>query len=152
MLINNKTKKGFVIFVVLMLTLAMFASCGDEDVAKVEEVITDEEEVPVGDVQASLTIKFPKDSGETNVEKLTTALPTDGTVLDLIWAYANDNNVEMNIDDSDADNPYITQIGSVKSDKKSGWTFTVNGEQIMKSAGQVKLEDGDEVVWEFTTF
>jgi cytoskeletal protein RodZ len=47
---------------------------------------------------------------------------------------------------------YVTGIGGLNEKEygpMSGWIYTVNGVQVMKSAGSCKLKDGDNVVWTY---
>ena len=47
---------------------------------------------------------------------------------------------------------YVTGIGGLNEKEHgpmSGWIYTVNGVQVMKSAGSCKLSNGDSVVWTY---
>lgn len=149
MITTHKRKKSYILFLVFILAVTMLVGCGadDEKVATTEESITEEEVIPEGDLKVSLSIEFPKKAIDDNVDGVTMALPSDATVLDLVWAYANENNLEVQFEDDD--DPYVTQIGSVSEDKQSGWAFSVNGKTSTESAGKTTLSDGDKVVWKY---
>ncbi len=48
--------------------------------------------------------------------------------------------------------PYVDQIGRFPAAGSSGWDFKVNGADPPVGADQVKLKDGDTVLWYWATF
>ena len=48
--------------------------------------------------------------------------------------------------------PYVDQIGRYPASGSSGWIFKVNGIVPPVGADQVKLKDGDTVLWYWATF
>ncbi|WP_267879712.1 DUF4430 domain-containing protein [Caldalkalibacillus mannanilyticus] len=44
----------------------------------------------------------------------------------------------------------IDQLYEFDQGPTSGWMYSVNGEFISKSAGAVKVKDGDEIIWWYT--
>ena len=141
----TKTKKILIVLLALMLATVMFAGCGsdpDDNAAPEEEV--------AGDIKVTLDIDFPDSSGVTDIEDKIVGLPADSSALDLLYAYANENNIEI-VAEGEED-PYVVSINGVEATGDSGWVFEVNDEPIMVPAGQAMLKDGDEVSWEFTTW
>jgi len=45
----------------------------------------------------------------------------------------------------------INNIYEFDAGELSGWVFTVNGEEVNVGSSSVKLNDGDTVVWSYTT-
>lgn len=142
----TKTKKIFIVLLALMLATVMFAGCGSDDP---DETVVPEEEVS-GEIKVTLDIDFPDNSGVADIEDKVVGLPADSSVLDLLFAYANDNNIDIVTEGED--DPYVVSIGGVEATGDSGWVFEVNDEPIMVPAGQAMLKDGDKVSWEFTTW
>jgi hypothetical protein len=48
--------------------------------------------------------------------------------------------------------PYVDQIGYYPAAGETGWVFKVNGVSPPVGADQVKLRDGDRVLWYFAQF
>lgn len=75
------------------------------------------------------------------------------TVLEALEAAAADNNFEVDVEDSDY-GAYVTSIDGIangSAGSSSGWTYTVNGESIMESAGTYEISSGDTVEWTFVS-
>lgn len=54
----------------------------------------------------------------------------------------------------DGSKKYVKSINGLAEKQyggTSGWTFTVNGEMVMKGAGKCELVDGDVVIWSYVT-
>lgn len=47
---------------------------------------------------------------------------------------------------------YVDQVGRYGGSQQSGWVFKVNGVSPPVGADQVKLKDGDQVLWYYATF
>ena len=47
---------------------------------------------------------------------------------------------------------YVSQIGKYPASESTGWVFKVNGVSPPVGADQVKLKDGDRVLWYFAVF
>lgn len=151
MIFNDRKKRTLALLLILVLSLVAFAGCSkDSDDEKTEGNTETEVEKPQGDLQLTLSIKFPDKSKDKNIESKAMALPDGSSALDILWAYANEN--QLTVETEDDETPYVTKIGETAADDKSGWVFTVNGETIMESAGKTILKDGDEVLWEYTTW
>lgn len=43
---------------------------------------------------------------------------------------------------------YITSLAGVEGSDNTGWTYTLNDEQVMSAADQQAVEDGDAVAWQ----
>ena len=78
-------------------------------------------------------------------------VPGETTAFDLTERICKDQDVQIEID---GNNGYgtvyvkgINYLYEFSAGKYSGWMFTVNGESPNYGADQVKLEDGDEVIW-----
>lgn len=144
---SNKTRKILIVLLALALATVMFAGCGSDDSA--DNAPAPEEEVK-GDIKVTLDIDFPDSSGEADIEDKVVGLPADSSVMDLLFAYANENNLVIETDGED--DPYVVSINGVKASGESGWVFEVNDEPIMEAAGKTMLKDGDEVSWEYTSW
>ena len=48
--------------------------------------------------------------------------------------------------------PYVDQVGRYGGSASSGWVFKVNGSSPPVGADQVKLKDGDTVLWYYADF
>lgn len=145
---QSRGKKGLLALLILVLIMGAFAGCsGDQSDDNNEPVA--EEDLPQGDLSLTLSIDFPDGSGMEDVDDLPMALPTDGTVLDLIYAWANENNVEITLDGDDPETQYITAIGKAAQTATGGWIFEVNDEMVNTAAGSTVLNDKDEVEFEF---
>jgi hypothetical protein len=48
--------------------------------------------------------------------------------------------------------PYVDQIGRFAAGGSTGWVFKVNGASPPVGADQIKLKDGDRVLWYWATF
>jgi Domain of unknown function (DUF4430) len=48
--------------------------------------------------------------------------------------------------------PYVDQVGRYAAVGQTGWVFKVNGKSPPVGADQVKLQDGDSVVWYWAQF
>ena len=158
MIIREKKKTTLALLLVLMLTLISFAGCGNsdngnnnssEDPSKTSESAV-ENDRPAGDLAVTISIDFPDDSDMKDVKDADLAVPADATVLDLLFAYVNDNGLE--IDTEGEDDSYVSKIGTVQEDDTSGWVFTINGETVMESATKSTLNSGDHVEWKYTTW
>lgn len=155
MLINNKekrakSKKAFAVLLILVLIMGAFAGCGDDD-GKTEDA-TPPEEVPQGDLAITLSIDFPDNSGLDDIEDKPMALPEGGTVLDLIYSWANESSIELTFDKDDPETQYLQAIGDIKETKSEGWTYEVNDEMVMTAIGATPLKNGDEVEFEFVSW
>lgn len=47
---------------------------------------------------------------------------------------------------------YVTSINGVDSTDSSGWTYTVNGQEVTVGADEYQLNDGDVVEWTLIEF
>lgn len=145
----NKKSRLVAILLILTLVLASFAACGNDSNDNNSNEQTDPAEV-IGDIKVKISIDFPDKEGLTDVDDVLVGMTAESSVLDLLFAYANDNGLEVTT--SGEGTPYVSAIGGVTESGDKGWMFTVNDETVMKSAGEAMLSDGDEVEWEFTSF
>lgn len=144
--------RGLAIILILVLILGSFAACGSsDDESGDDNTSTTEEEQPQGDLQITLSIDFPDGSAMEDFSDKAMALPDEGTVLDLVYGWANENGIEITLEGDEPDQ-YISAIGADKEGSSAGWTFEVNGEMPMTSAGSTALENGDKVELKYASW
>ena len=73
------------------------------------------------------------------------------TALDMLFAYADANSIEVVMDDSSA-SAYVTSIGGVAQTDDAGWVYEVDDEMTMDPADQLILEEGMKITWEFMSW
>lgn len=81
------------------------------------------------------------------------ALPEGATVYDALNALAEQEDLSVNTAESSY-GAYVSAIGGLAErdhGDMSGWTFTVNDEQVNESASSCELQDGDTVTWTYVT-
>ena len=73
------------------------------------------------------------------------------TALDMLFAYADANSIEVVMDDSSA-SAYVTSISGVAQTDDAGWVYEVDDEMTMDPADQLILEEGMKITWEFMSW
>lgn len=81
------------------------------------------------------------------LEETIEGLADGATVLDVLETAPADVVVE-----DSSYGPYITSIDGLAADATHGWTYTVNGEQPVESAGSTVVADGDSIAWTYIEF
>ena len=74
------------------------------------------------------------------------------TVLEATELYCVSHDMTITIEKKGS---YVTEInGFTQGDytDTTGWVFTVNGEMPDVGAGEITVEEGDEIVWSFIDF
>lgn len=150
MIFNDRKKRTMALLLVLVLAMVAFAGCGDDDDSGKSDATKQAEEEVIGEIKVKLSIDFPDAEDQKDVEDKIIGLPAESSALDLLFAYANENNLAVETEGDD--DPYVVSIGGVSQGDTTGWVFTINDESIMESSGKAMLKDGDEVEWEFTNW
>lgn len=95
--------------------------------------------------QNDITIKVTSPEGPNAIDVAQElSVAKDATVLEALRATELDITV--------VDGPYgayVEAIGNIANEGTSGWTYTVNGEQIPISAGEAIVNAGDSVEWTY---
>ena len=153
---KNGKIRALVLALALILMMGMMASCGnntdntqDNQNNQSANDQPAEEEV-VGDVKVTLSIDFPDSSDQSDVENAPLGLPAEQSVLDALYAYSNNNNIDVQVQEGET--IYVESIGGVAAEGNSGWVYEVNDEEIMESAATLMVKDGDKIQWKYVTF
>ncbi len=137
-----KRKKPVRIAAVFLALLLVFglSACGGDPADDGSDVET---------MRVSLSITYPEDAKKENVDSYSMQVQEKATVLQILESYTNQEGIEMTVDTS-YDTPTVVSINDVQAEGPSKWIYSVNGdEEITKGASEYKLEDGDQVVWQF---
>ncbi len=152
---KNKKRTAFAVLMVLLLVMAAFAGCGSSDKKESKDTGSKKEaaveDKAVGDIIVKLSIDFPEKDAPADVKNKDVGLTSESSVLDALFAYANDNNLEIGIEGED-EKAFVNSIGGVAGNDKTGWVYTINKKTVMESAGKAMLEDGDTIEWKYTDF
>lgn len=77
------------------------------------------------------------------------------TVYEAMSAARDEGKIDFETTDH-AGAPFVTEIGGVSGegdgDEGRNWMYWVNGEPAAVGIGSLKMHDGDELTWRFTTF
>ena len=108
-------------------------------------------------INTSIVIDYP-DVDDEDLEKAekqdieAAMIVEEGTsALDQLYSYADDNNLEVVLDESSA-SVYVTSIDGVEQTDDAGWVYMVNDEMTMDAADQLILEEGMKITWEFMSW
>lgn len=148
MYINSKKRLTLTAVLILVMVMTMFSGCGSKDEPADDAADVPASEEVIGDIKVTLSIDFPDTKGQADVEDIKIGLTEESSVLDVLFAYANENDIEV-LTEGEED-PYVTSIGGVIEDGSWGWTYTINDEIVMESAGKAMIKNGDEVQWEYS--
>lgn len=74
-------------------------------------------------------------------------VPAESTVLDALKS----SDLDLVIEDSSY-GPFVQSIDGLANEGSSGWTYTVNGQQVQSSADTQPLLEGDLVEWTYVTY
>lgn len=83
----------------------------------------------------------------------TVMIYTDDTVFTVLTRYCKEHKIALSGVGATRYGVYVEGIGGLyelDGGEASGWMFSVNGEFPGKSAGDVTVSDGDEILWVYT--
>ena len=70
--------------------------------------------------------------------------------MQILESYSNQEGVNIEVNTSDADAPYVTSINDVNADGTSQWVCEMNGKKkITKEISEYEVKDGDKIVWKY---
>ena len=141
-------KKITTILLTLLLGFAM-AGCTTQDDADTPEDVVN---------PTNLTFSLTDGTDNPDVENFTTIdedpfIAEEGsTVLEATELYCMSHDMSITIEKNGS---YVTEInGFTQGDytDTTGWVFTVNGEMPDVGAGEITVEEGDKIAWNFIDF
>lgn len=140
-------KKFSILLISLMLVLALM-SCGEN--GSIEDK---EKDGPASneDIAITINISYPDESNLDDVEDAAMIVEDESSVLEALTTYADENGIEVEMDES-SENPYVTSINGVAESDTAGWIYEVNNETVMESADMYILENGDVISWFFESW
>lgn len=140
-------KKFSILLISLMLVLALM-SCGEN--GSIEDKEKDD---PASneDIAITINISYPDESNLDDVEDAAMIVEDESSVLEALTTYADENGIEVEMDES-SENPYVTSINGVAESDTAGWIYEVNNETVMESADMYILENGDVISWSFESW
>ena len=101
-----------------------------------------------GEITVTIDIDYPDSSKAADVDDARVVVADGSTVLDVLNRYAEDNNVEIRMDDTSSA-PYVISIGGVEATDTAGWVYEVNDKTIMETADKHMVRNGDDIEWSF---
>lgn len=147
-------KKLSIAIITLIMVFSM-ASCGgnnnNNNTAASDNTAATENTAANADVTVFLDIDFPDDSNVKDIDDVKLTVKNGSSVLDVLNTYANENNIDVTMDESSAD-PYVTGINGVTATESAGWAYEVNDEMVMEAANKCTVKANDEINWEFETW
>jgi hypothetical protein len=90
---------------------------------------------------------------ETIIDSKTVSFAEGESVLDILIAAVQEAKLQLEYTGAGA-TAYVQGINDLyefDEGSESGWVYTVNGEEIMESAGTCKPQDGDTLIWQYIT-
>lgn len=102
-------------------------------------------------IHVSMDVIYPEDADDENVTDFEMQVEESATVLDVLKSFADQQNIEIAIDDSSS-SVYVTAINGYTAEDTSGWIYEVNSKMIMEEASHYVLKNGDKVTWEYKEF
>ena len=136
-------KKLSIVIMSLILVFAM-ASCGGNNSSGNGDAAGDM-------ISVVIDIDFPDESGIADVDDMRIEVADGSTVLDVLNAYAENNDGEIIMDET-SDTPYVTSINGAAATAAAGWVYEVNDEMVMDSADKYVVKNGDKIDWSFETW
>lgn len=100
-------------------------------------------ESTIAEIQIPVKVTSPA-AGEQVTFDETITIGEGATVLDALQA----TGLELDAQSSEY-GMFVNAIDGLAGEGMTGWTYTVNGEQVQVSADQTYLEDGDVVEWSY---
>lgn len=102
-------------------------------------------DAPVSTEQNDIAIKVASPEGPNAIDFAQELSVAEGaTVLEALQA----TGLDVTVVDGPY-GPYVEAIGDIANEGTSGWTYTVNGEQVSLSAGEATVSAGDSVEWSY---
>ena len=118
--------------------------------AQTDDDSSDEEGAAAEDAESlQVTVSIDAAEGEGELTETAVELAEGATVLDALLATGTD----VDVQDSQY-GKYVNAIGGIASGdfgSMSGWLVALNGEDLMVSADQQEVADGDAVAWRYVT-
>jgi hypothetical protein len=128
----NKRNPLFAALLIIVLLVSACGSSSDDKLSCTLSVITHTEAIIDGEA-----VSFAE--GE--------------SVLDILIAAVQEAKLQLEYSGAGA-TAYVRGINDLyefDEGPESGWVYTVNGEEIMESAGAYKPRDGDTLIWQYIT-
>ena len=138
----KKFTRTTIFALLLLLVLSGFCCCGDMDETQSSAQLT-----------GQISIIYPEEAQLDSFENEPIAFDDGDTVLDVLEQFAADNSIELDIENGSSS--YVAAIGGVREGTYgdvSGWVYTVNEQEVMKSADAYVLEDNDEIEWKYVSW
>jgi hypothetical protein len=128
---NKKISLFFALFIIVMVV----SSCGSASEDKL-----------------SCTLSIVTHA-ETIIDSKTVSFAEGESVLDILIKAVQEAKLQLEYTGTGA-TAYVQGINDLyefDEGPESGWVYTVNGEEIMESAGTYKPLDGDTLIWQYIT-
>ena len=134
-------KKIFIkisICTILLLSLAMVTSCGENE---------NEEQPIINPIEITISIDYPDKAEIEDVEEEPFKIEEDSTVLDAIQLYCNVNDIPLNIETTDGSVDGINDVNNYILYENRAWKYKINDELQESPANTQVLKDGDSLQW-----
>lgn len=143
----------FVLTFIMIFSMAACGSTGSSNTATTEQTqnsasADNSATAANGEITVTIDIDYPDSSKVADVDDAKVIVPDGSSVLDVLNRYAEDNNVEVRMDDTSSA-PYVVSIGGVEATDTAGWVYEVNDETIMETADKHIVKDRDDIEWSF---
>ncbi|MFC7371204.1 DUF4430 domain-containing protein [Fictibacillus iocasae] len=128
----------------LFAAILMVSGCGQAE--KTETAEKKNVTASQDNKQEQVTIVLTKDNGKEEIEKKDVSIKEGETVMDVM---KREFEVKTMYEDS-----FISSINGTEGNEKdkTSWFFSVNGEEAMKGAKEIKLKKGDKVGFDFRKY
>lgn len=134
-------KKVLVLMIAVILTLAMTACSNIEP---------SDDGSDAKMINVAIEIDFPDDAEKDDIQAA--MIVEEGTnAMDQLYSYADDNNLEVVLDES-SPTIYVTAIDGVEQTDDAGWVYKIDGEMTMDAADELKLTEGMKITWAYMSW
>ena len=134
-------KKVLVLMIAVILTLAMTACSNIEP---------SDDGSDAKMINVAIEIDFPDDAEKDDIQAA--MIVEEGTnAMDQLYSYADDNNLEVVLDES-SPTIYVTAIDGVEQTDDAGWVYKIDGEMTMDAADELKLPEGMKITWAYMSW